>query len=98
MEQARQAFQQNVGNFKHTLHARLSSRTALALGFAGGLLLGRRYRTTRSAKTGKRGQAAAQRVKQSLPPHWLGGYLIWPFVLATARDFVVTHRPGRREA
>jgi len=81
------------------LHARLSSRTAMALGFAGGLMLGRRQRA-RSARSGApaaktRVRAAARRVKQSLPPHWLGNYLLWPLVLASARDFVVTHRPSR---
>lgn len=97
IEQARRSLDDSRAELQRVLHERLSSRTALALGFAGGLLFGwsRGGKRSSPGKTGV--HEAARRAKGSLPPHWLGGYLVWPFVLATARDFVVARRPSRRE-
>ena len=82
--------------FKRVMHERLSSRTALALGFAGGLLLGWSQRRKSHKPIRSRVRDATTQAKQSLPPHWLGSYLVWPFVLATARDFVVSRRTGAK--
>lgn len=101
-EQARLALAQNTDEFKRALHAHLASRTALALGFAGGWLLGwGRPRHGRRRQHGRevrqRATEATQRATRGMPAHWLRSYLIWPFVLATLRDYVVAHRPSRRE-
>ena len=95
--QAHLAMHDTRSEFKRVLHDRLSSRTALAVGFTGGLLLGwsRRKKPRKPAKS--RVRDASKQVKQSMPPHWLGSYLIWPFVLATARDYMVSRRPSRSE-
>lgn len=97
VEQARMALSETRAEFKQVLHERLSSRTALAFGFAGGLLFGwsRGGKRERPAKVKVR--EATRRAKHGLPRHWLGGYLVWPLVLATARDFVVARRPSRHE-
>lgn len=97
IEQARLALKDSTAEFKRVLRERLSSRTALALGFAGGLVVGWSRGGRRRRPVKARVRDAAQQVKRGLPPHWLGGYLVWPFVLATARDFVVARRPSRRE-
>lgn len=101
--QARVALAQSTDEFRRVLQERLASRTALALGFAGGLLAGwsrgRRRRAARRATPAREhARSVGRQAKESLPPHWLSSYLIWPFVLATARDFIVTRRPtSRRE-
>lgn len=97
VEQARLALEESSAELRRVLHERLSSRTALALGFAGGLLFGWSQGGKRSRPAKVKVRDAAREVKSSLPPHWLAGYLVWPFVLATARDFVVARRPSRRE-
>lgn len=97
-EQARLALQDNTAEFRRVLHAKLASRTAMALGFGGGWLLGlsiqRRYRKPKPAVA----PAATASQRQGLPRHWLRSYFVWPFLLATARDYLVSHRPSRKEA
>lgn len=106
-ELARVALSENIDEFRYVLKAKLASRTALAIGFGGGLLIGwRRSRRTRLQKQLKQAQSMEKQRKpatasqrQGLPNHWVRSYFIWPFLLASARDFVVSRRPtGRREA
>jgi len=100
---ARIALAQSADEFQRVLQERLASRTALALGFAGGLLAGwsrgrRRRAARRTTPARERARGVAKQTKESLPPHWLSSYLVWPFVLATARDLIVARRPtSRRE-
>jgi len=90
-ELARDAFLQTYAELRHVLYRKLSSRTALVVGFGGGLLLG--------LLKGKRRRPAAapatSPVRGSMPKHWLGSYFIWPFLLATARDLMIARRPSR---
>ncbi|HEX7045649.1 MAG TPA: hypothetical protein VF203_13665 [Burkholderiales bacterium] len=101
--QARIALAQSADELQRVLQERLASRTALALGFAGGLLAGwsrgrRRRAARRMTPARERVRGVTKQAKESLPPHWLGSYLVWPFVLATARDLMVARRPtSRRE-
>lgn len=104
-EIAREAFEQTLKELRGAWRRKLASRGALALGFSGGLAMGfwrsgRRRRPRRVAPgdgaASSRLRQGAQRVRASLPPHWLGHYLVWPFLLSTARDFMVSRRPGRQ--
>lgn len=95
-EQARLALLQTVDEFRRVLHGRLASRTALAIGFGGGLLLG--WARRRNAKPGRAAANVAAGARPGMPKNWLRSYFVWPFLLATARDFVLSRRPGRREA
>lgn len=99
-EQARLALRENLEELRRVLHQRLASRTALAVGFGGGLLLGWSRRRRRKAKAGRAGAAVAvsAQTRRGMPQNWLRSYFVWPFLLATARDFVLSRRPGRREA
>lgn len=93
-EQARRALNESIAEFRRVLHERLASRTAMALGFGGGLLLGWSRRRGRRAKA----QTARAGTRRGLPKTWVRSYFVWPFLLATARDFMLSHRPSRREA
>ena len=100
-EVARLALEQTMTELRHTSRAKLASRTALAVGFGGGLALGlwkggRRKRVGKSRRSSDKQQRIDRRMRQSMPKHWLGHYLVWPFLLATARDFVVSQRPSRQ--
>lgn len=100
IEQARLALRQSTDEFRRVLRERLASRTALAVGFAGGLLLGwqqrRRRRAKRSRSAAAKGDGTRlKRAAGGLPPHWLRSYVVWPFLLATARDALVSRRPTR---
>lgn len=97
-EQARREAQETMREFRQLLRQRLASRTALALGFAGGMALGW-WRTKHKAAPSKAAPVKRARgaARQSLPPHWLGKYVVWPFLLATARDFVVSRRPSSEQ-
>lgn len=86
---ARDTLNESVADFRRVLHRRLSSRTALAVGFGSGVALGWLKRRRR----GPRVQLPA-RAREAMPRHWFGHYIVWPFLLATARDWVVQHRPG----
>lgn len=97
-EQARLALRESVEELRRVLHERLASRTALAVGFGGGLLLGWSRRRGRKAKPRRAGAAVSARRRGGMPQNWLRSYFVWPFLLATARDFVLSRRPGRREA
>ncbi len=97
-EQARLALRESVEEFRRVLHERLASRTALAVGFGGGLLLGWSRRRARKAQPGRAAEPVSARARRGMPQNWLRSYFVWPFLLATARDFVLSRRPGRREA
>lgn len=81
---ARAAFTESYADAKRVLYRRLSSRTALVMGFSSGLALGWVNGKRRPAS-----RSLSKRVRTSLPRHWLGNYFIWPVLLGTARDLVV---------
>jgi hypothetical protein len=91
-ERAHAALTEGVYELKHALHDKLSSRTAMVIGFAGGWLLG--WRGPRRVVAGS---ASRQRTRH-LPPHWLRQYFVWPFLLNAAREYLLVRRPSRREA
>jgi hypothetical protein len=100
-EVAKQALEHSATELRRTWHRKLASRSALVLGFSGGLAVGfwrggRRRKRGRAAPDTSRSQNGTRRVRTSMPPHWLGHYLVWPFLLSTARDFVVSRRPSRQ--
>ncbi len=100
-EVAKQALEQSVADLRQAWRRKLASRGALVLGFSGGLAIGfwrggRRRTTARAEPAGSGMRRGARRARTSLPPHWLGHYLVWPFLLTTARDFVVSRRPSRQ--
>ena len=91
-EQARRALDESIAELKRVLHYKLSSRTALILGFGGGWLLGWRARRAPSSSKARRARTS------HMPRHWLRSYFVWPFLLRTARDYLAAYRPSRREA
>lgn len=104
---ARRAFEQSMTELRRAWRRKLASRTALVLGFSGGLAAGfwRGGRRRHVPVARPPGEAAAsgvrkgaRRMRASLPPHWLGHYLVWPFLLSAARDFLVARRPGRQSS
>lgn len=102
-EVARQALEQSATELRRTWRRKLASRGALVLGFSSGLAIGfwrggRRVRAGAHSREPEhsRLRGGAERVRTSLPPHCLGHYLVWPFLLASARDFMVSRRPGRQ--
>ena len=93
---ARTALVQSYSELKNVLYRKLSSRTALIVGFTGGLALG-----WLKGKPRKHKPAAAsltQQARASMPRNWLGSYIIWPFVLASARDLLIARRPSRESS
>lgn len=92
IELARASLTESVRDARTVLHQRLSSRTALAIGFGGGVALGWLGRRRRRPAL-----PLPQRARESMPRHWLGHYIVWPFLLATARDWVVSRRPSLKE-
>lgn len=89
MELARATIAESYNDVRRVLHRRLASRTALVVGFGTGMALGllkRRRRTMPRLELPKQ-------ARESMPKHWLGHYIVWPFLLATARDWVVSRRP-----
>jgi len=88
---AHNAFNQSYRELKYVLRRRLSSRTALVVGFTGGLALG----WLKGKRRHKPPARLAQRADGSMPRNWLGSYIVWPFLLSTARDLVVSRRPSR---
>ena len=108
IELAQRALIQSREDFGRVLHAKLSSRSALVAGFAGGVLLGRRQRRRQRARHAPRRRErqgaesgmrrARRRATEGMPPHWLRSYIVWPFLLASARDALVDRRPTRGEA
>jgi hypothetical protein len=100
VELAQLALSESIVELRRVLRSRLASRSAMAVGFAGGLFLGLRRRSRRN-KTQRASQSKADALqankRHGLPKHWLGSYFVWPFLLATARDLVLSHRPSRRE-
>lgn len=94
MRIAKQAARTHYAAAREIVWKRLSSRSALVASFASGLALG----WARSAPKPRTVPAPAggKRVFQSAPKHWLRSYIIWPFLLATVRDAVVSRRPTRR--
>lgn len=95
--QAREALGESVELFQQVLHERLASRSAMAAGFAAGLWLGWRRRSRRRQPEALHSKTKASGTS-TLPRNWLGSYFVWPFLLATARDLVLSRRPSRREA
>ena len=93
-EQAQLALEESIAEFRRVLKARLASRAAMTLGFAAGWLIGF---VPRRRRVPAKPQPIA-RAKRGMPKNWLRSYFVWPFLLATARDFLVARRPSRREA
>ena len=91
IELARATIAESYGDIRHVLHRRLSSRTALVAGFGTGVALGLLKRRRREASR----LELQKQARESMPKHWLGHYIVWPFLLATARDWVVSRRPNR---
>ena len=89
IELARATIAESYGDIRHVLHRRLSSRSALAVSFGTGVALGLLKR--RRPKTAR--LELPKQARESMPKHWLGHYIVWPFLLATARDWVVSRRP-----
>lgn len=95
IELARATMAESYRDIRHVLHRRMASRTALMASFGSGVLLGLLKRRRRPQPTGPK-QARLQLPKQAreaMPKHWLGHYIVWPFLLATARDWVMARRP-----
>lgn len=90
---ARATLNESYADFRQVLHRRLSSRTALALGFGSGVALGWLKRRRREPRV-----ELPARAREAMPKHWFGHYIVWPFLLATARDWVVQHRPNLTDA
>lgn len=89
IELARATIAESYGDMRQVLHRRLASRTALVVSFGTGVALGllkRRQRKTPRLELPKQ-------ARESMPKHWLGHYIVWPFLLATARDWVISRRP-----
>ena len=87
IELARATITESVGEMRALVRRRLTSRTAMAVGFGSGVVLG---------LLGRRRRPRVQLPKQAreaMPKHWFGHYIVWPFLLATARDWVVAQRP-----
>lgn len=95
---ARLALQETTVELRRVVRARLASRTAMALGFAGGWLLGWGARRRPARKRRAARAAGGNNARRGMPSNWIRSYFIWPFLLATARDFMVARRPSRREA
>ena len=95
IELARETIAESYGDIRRVMHRRLSSRTALVLSFGSGVALGLLRRRRRQASEPEHhGVELPKRARESMPKHWLGHYIVWPFLLATARDWVVSRRPG----
>lgn len=89
IELARATIAESYGDMRQVLHRRLASRTALVVSFGTGVALGLLKRRQRKAPR----LELPQQARESMPKHWLGHYIVWPFLLATARDWVVSRRP-----
>jgi hypothetical protein len=96
VERAHSALNESMQEMRRVWRGRLSSKAALALSFSGGWVLGwwrlrhRRRQRERLAHSSER-----LRDRLGLPPHWLGHYLIWPFLLGTAHDYLLSRRAGK---
>lgn len=90
IELARETVARSYAEARHVLRQRLSSRKALVLSFGSGVVLGLLKR--RRPRHEPRVQLPKQ-AREAMPKHWFGHYIVWPFLLATARDWVVAHRP-----
>jgi len=95
LQRAQAAFDESLDEMGRIWHARLSSKAALALSFSGGWLIGW-WRWRKRARHSPLPARAVLRDKLGLPPHWLGHYLIWPFLLGTAHDYLLSRRPTRK--
>lgn len=87
IELARATVIESLSDMRAAMRRRLTSRTAMALSFGGGVALGllRRRRRPRLE--------LPKQAREAMPKHWFGHYIVWPFLLATARDWVVARRP-----
>lgn len=94
IELARETVVESYADMRRVLHRRLSSRTALALSFGSGVALGLLRRRRRQAEPRPRRLELPKQAREAMPKHWLGHYIVWPFLLATARDWVVSRRPS----
>lgn len=95
IELARETIAESYGDMRRVLHRRLSSRTALVLSFGSGVALGLlRRRRRQAAEPRPRKLELPKQAREAMPKHWLGHYIVWPFLLATARDWVVSRRPS----
>lgn len=86
-EQAQAALDESTQEFRRVVYARLSSKTALALSFSGGWVLG-------WWRMKHRRRSNAKRVSERLgmPRHWLGHHIVWPFLLGTVHDYLLSRR------
>jgi hypothetical protein len=94
IELARETIAESYGDMRRVMHRRLSSRTALVLSFGSGVALGLLRRRRQASPPEQRRVELPKRAREAMPKHWLGHYIVWPFLLATARDWVVSRRPS----
>lgn len=93
IELARATMAESYRDIRHVLHRRLASRAALVVSFGSGVLLGLLKRKRRPAMPRHARLELPKQAREAMPKHWLGHYIVWPFLLATARDWVVARRP-----
>ncbi len=92
---ARETIAESYGDVRRVLHRRLSSRAALVISFGSGVAIGLlRRRRHQPVDTRPNKLELPKHARESMPKHWLGHYIVWPFLLATARDWVVSRRPS----
>lgn len=94
VERAHMALTEGMQEMRRVWRGRLSSKAALALSFSGGWVIGwwRLRHRRRHAQSRER-----LRDRVGLPPHWLGHHLIWPFLLGTAHDYLLSRRRATRK-
>lgn len=86
-EQAQASLEESLQEFQRVVHARMSSKTALALSFSGGWALG-----WWRMKQRRRSRVKRMSERLGMPQHWLGHHIVWPFLLGTVHDYLLSRR------